>query len=116
MASVDATDLKVSTRSRPKAADATVCMPMSPLAVSTRSRPKAADFVPYLKIWRRSRFQHAAARRRLTAASEGVVTFTAFQHAAARRRLRFPLRLFHWQGRFQHAAARRRLTARHGCS
>ena len=56
----------VSTRSRPKAADAGATMiTASCTGVSTRSRPKAADYHIFIRLRKCVRFQHAAARRRL---------------------------------------------------
>ena len=57
--------INVSTRSRPKAADKLRNRINADRIVSTRSRPKAAE---QFKFWRKfvKKFQHAAARRRLS--------------------------------------------------
>ena len=54
-------------------------------------------------------FQHAAARRRLAAATRRIISISMFQHAAARRRLDPHKQDWHSCFLFQHAAARRRL-------
>ena len=123
--------IKVSTRSRPKAAGLYYCYIEYSKVVSTRSRPKAAGLVPWLHRsqpsgfntqppeggWGQlrlhshcsSKFQHAAARRRLVLDVGASNYVTMFQHAAARRRLVYATGLSFFNFKFQHAAARRRL-------
>ena len=55
---------KVSTRSRPKAAERFLNPVISEFTVSTRSRPKAAE-AEYHRRENAAQFQHAAPRRRL---------------------------------------------------
>ena len=76
----------VSTHSRPKAA--VVCSAFNSASswVSTHSRPKAAVKKIPLKKWRRG-FQHTAARRRLDVFAAVMDVSGLFQHTAARRRL-----------------------------
>ena len=99
--------LKVSTHSRPKAADgnglgitATACFNTQPpeggcgaglvvflfSVVSTHSRPKAA-VGGLARFWLSRPFQHTAARRRLVREAGQPVSGSPFQHTAARRRL-----------------------------
>ena len=124
----------VSTHSRPKAAGLRLAVNTIGSAVSTHSRPKAAvdnetdDREPSL-----ARFQHTAARRRLSKTASVSILLIMFQHTAARRRLimtrpkalrlsRFntqppeggcsiPMATICTSCTFQHTAARRRLEA-----
>ena len=77
----------VSTRSRPKAADSSAQQTLMLPVVSTRSRPKAADPVDGV-----SQIVFGVSTRSRPKAAEGAGKFFAasldkFQHAAARRRL-----------------------------
>ena len=77
---------RVSTHSRPKAADICPNTALLPPYVSTHSRPKAAE----QGSGRRSsvqKFQHTAARRRLIPQYVNARLYRKFQHTAARRRL-----------------------------
>ena len=78
----------VSTRSRPKAAEKKQVHTLDVFIVSTRSRPKAADTTSRMGNIA-SRFQHAAARRRLSRVINITGVSKMFQHAAARRRLSY---------------------------
>ena len=77
--------------------------------VSTHSRPKAAEYKTAL-IFPFTLFQHTAARRRL--AIHTLTSFSKtylFQHTAARRRLMKSRLRMVMLAVFQHTAARRRL-------
>ena len=64
----------------------TMQMSSNSVKVSTRSRPKAAGLRKG-NTMNNQEFQHAAARRRLTSIRRGCCVISRFQHAAARRRL-----------------------------
>ena len=82
----DISEIGVSTRSRPKAAGIGQLKHRIIQHVSTRSRPKAADSLPAPSCLP-SKFQLAAARRRLRRLNCTYWKYMAFQLAAARRRL-----------------------------
>ena len=80
-------DLTVSTHSRPKAADSTSPRRRLPSTVSTHSRPKAADFVYGVLFWLMAVSTHSrpkAAEQNLLLVNRATAKF---QHTAARRRL-----------------------------
>ena len=121
---------EVSTRSRPKAAGKACIAELLWFIVSTRSRPKAAGVAGLASDEAISRFQHAAARRRLGCGLEhgvfkerfntqppegGWQAFADFQTASTVSTRSRPkaagrhLLIFRRPRQFQHAAARRRL-------
>ena len=82
-----ATKIKVSTHSRPKAAGQSKGIIMVDAQnVSTHSRPKAAG-PPPAETTAAKAFQHTAARRRLARCTALPLHSSLFQHTAARRRL-----------------------------
>ena len=60
------------------------------MRVSTRSRPKAAGILVGAYSFVIGMFQHTAARRRLGINPPYKAVITKFQHTAARRRLAMP--------------------------
>ena len=104
-----ATKIKVSTHSRPKAAGQSKGIIMVDAQnVSTHSRPKAAG-PPPAETTAAKAFQHTAARRRLARCTALPLHSSLFQHTAARRRLGAAHAFASADVRFQHTAARRRL-------
>ena len=79
--------ITVSTRSRPKAAGLLVAVPLVRLDGFNTQPPEGGWRITAKEAKELTKFQHAAARRRLVEQSANSLLESLFQHAAARRRL-----------------------------